>query len=401
MVDFNFEKEFSKKQASLQPIFELIDKLNSVESTNRELQKQFCNVKSSLDTAETQIKRLESSQNFADPEANAKNRELEEKVRSLQDELLSIHKNRADNSAELLMLKDAIVEANSKNEILTKDLSKANTEILKLTRELDNVKNSKNKLDKQLNDLNDEMIAQNMAHRKVEAIKTQLEVDYDHAVRENLKYKQMQADFHDNEGETFKQMKAYKAEVERLRKQIKAGPSALLAEFEIPDLDDDGREVTNVPTAGSIPSKLLKNHQMDSDVHSIIAVQGNYAVGLADSSVRVFKNNHASVATFTDSSGTVNCLDFSHDCRYLLDASNDYACKIWRMDSKRCIATLTGHCGKVFAAKFLPQESNLRVVSGSSDRTVRLFDLNSQTTLKTYMVSSAVQDLSVIEKGEV
>jgi len=69
------------------------------------------------------------------------------------------------------------------------------------------------------------------------------------------------------------------------------------------------------------------------------------------------------------------------------------------MDSKRCIATLTGHCGKVFAAKFLPQESNLRVVSGSSDRTIRLFDLNSQTTLKTYMVSSAVQDLSVMDNG--
>uniref|UniRef100_A0A8C2U1J0 Autophagy related 16 like 1 n=1 Tax=Coturnix japonica TaxID=93934 RepID=A0A8C2U1J0_COTJA len=61
---------------------------------------------------------------------------------------------------------------------------------------------------------------------------------------------------------------------------------------------------------------------------------------------------------------------------YLLAASNDFASRIWTVDDNRLRHTLTGHSGKVLSAKFLLD--NARIVSGSHDRTLKLWDLRSK-----------------------
>uniref|UniRef100_A0A8C2S555 Autophagy-related protein 16 domain-containing protein n=1 Tax=Capra hircus TaxID=9925 RepID=A0A8C2S555_CAPHI len=71
---------------------------------------------------------------------------------------------------------------------------------------------------------------------------------------------------------------------------------------------------------------------------------------------------------------------------YLLAASNDFASRIWTVDDYRLRHTLTGHSGKVLSAKFLLD--NARIVSGSHDRTLKLWDLRSK-------VCEEIQSLSV------
>ncbi|KAK1134600.1 hypothetical protein K0M31_007382 [Melipona bicolor] len=53
--------------------------------------------------------------------------------------------------------------------------------------------------------------------------------------------------------------------------------------------------------------------------------------------------------------------------------------------------TLTGHCGKVMAAKFLGEPS--KVVTGSYDRTLKIWDLRSKACIETKFAGSSCNDL--------
>ncbi|KAE8747247.1 hypothetical protein FOCC_FOCC006039, partial [Frankliniella occidentalis] len=52
--------------------------------------------------------------------------------------------------------------------------------------------------------------------------------------------------------------------------------------------------------------------------------------------------------------------------------------------------TLTGHSGKVMAAKFLEQA---KVVTGSHDRTLKIWDLRSRACIETKFAGSSCNDL--------
>ncbi|KAK9704592.1 WD domain, G-beta repeat [Popillia japonica] len=53
--------------------------------------------------------------------------------------------------------------------------------------------------------------------------------------------------------------------------------------------------------------------------------------------------------------------------------------------------TLTGHSGKVMAAKFLGEPS--KVVTGSHDRTLKIWDLRSRACIETKFAGSSCNDL--------
>uniref|UniRef100_A0A3P8ZP56 Autophagy-related protein 16 domain-containing protein n=1 Tax=Esox lucius TaxID=8010 RepID=A0A3P8ZP56_ESOLU len=75
----------------------------------------------------------------------------------------------------------------------------------------------------------------------------------------------------------------------------------------------------------------------------------------------------------TGSNAGITSIEFDSAGSYLLAASNDFASRIWTVDDFRLRHTLTGHSGKVLAARFLLD--NARIVSGSYDRTLKLWDL--------------------------
>uniref|UniRef100_A0A6Q2Z0T2 APG16-like 1 n=1 Tax=Esox lucius TaxID=8010 RepID=A0A6Q2Z0T2_ESOLU len=81
---------------------------------------------------------------------------------------------------------------------------------------------------------------------------------------------------------------------------------------------------------------------------------------------------------------------------YLLAASNDFASRIWTVDDFRLRHTLTGHSGKVLAARFLLD--NARIVSGSYDRTLKLWDLRSKVCMKTVFAGSSCNDIVCTEQ---
>ncbi|XP_073673618.1 autophagy-related protein 16-1 isoform X2 [Garra rufa] len=98
----------------------------------------------------------------------------------------------------------------------------------------------------------------------------------------------------------------------------------------------------------------------------------------------------------TGSNAGITSIEFDSAGSYLLAASNDFASRIWTVDDYRLRHTLTGHSGKVLSARFLLD--NTRIVSGSYDRTLKLWDLRSKVCMKTVFAGSSCNDIVCTEQ---
>uniref|UniRef100_A0A8C3YUC9 Autophagy related 16 like 1 n=1 Tax=Catagonus wagneri TaxID=51154 RepID=A0A8C3YUC9_9CETA len=100
--------------------------------------------------------------------------------------------------------------------------------------------------------------------------------------------------------------------------------------------------------------------------------------------------------SLSGSNAGITSMEFDSAGSYLLAASNDFASRIWTVDDYRLRHTLTGHSGKVLSAKFLLD--NARIVSGSHDRTLKLWDLRSKVCIKTVFAGSSCNDIVCTEQ---
>uniref|UniRef100_UPI00358EC5A4 autophagy-related protein 16-1-like n=1 Tax=Myxine glutinosa TaxID=7769 RepID=UPI00358EC5A4 len=98
----------------------------------------------------------------------------------------------------------------------------------------------------------------------------------------------------------------------------------------------------------------------------------------------------------TGSNAGITSLDFDITGSFVLAASSDFASRIWGIEDFRLRHTLTGHSGKVLSAKFMPD--GMRVVSGSHDRTLKLWDLRSRACTRTIFAGSSCNDVVCTEQ---
>ncbi|XP_057600870.1 autophagy-related protein 16-1 isoform X2 [Hippopotamus amphibius kiboko] len=139
----------------------------------------------------------------------------------------------------------------------------------------------------------------------------------------------------------------------------------------------------------------------DGEVNAVQFSPGSrlLATGGMDRRVKlweVFGDKCEFKCSLSGSNAGITSIEFDSAGSYLLAASNDFASRIWTVDDYRLRHTLTGHSGKVLSAKFLLD--NARIVSGSHDRTLKLWDLRSKVCIKTVFAGSSCNDIVCTEQ---
>ncbi|MEH2189636.1 MAG: ribosome assembly protein 4, partial [Nostoc sp.] len=87
------------------------------------------------------------------------------------------------------------------------------------------------------------------------------------------------------------------------------------------------------------------------------------------------KENRAfEVNTLEGHSSTVYSVGFSPDGKTLASGSSDNTIKLWDVSTGKAIKTLTGHSSRVYSVGFSPDGKTL--ASGSSDNTIKLWDVS-------------------------
>jgi WD40 repeat protein len=76
----------------------------------------------------------------------------------------------------------------------------------------------------------------------------------------------------------------------------------------------------------------------------------------------------------TGHAAAVQCLDFSADGKRLVSGSDDSTVRVWDLKSGETVVSLRGHSNAVRAAVFSPQDSEI-VISGAMDGDVRLWNV--------------------------
>uniref|UniRef100_A0A4W6BVH9 ATG16 autophagy related 16-like 1 (S. cerevisiae) n=1 Tax=Lates calcarifer TaxID=8187 RepID=A0A4W6BVH9_LATCA len=149
------------------------------------------------------------------------------------------------------------------------------------------------------------------------------------------------------------------------------------------------------------PGSSLTRCAHDGEVNAVRFSPGSrlLATGGMDRRVKLWEviaGRCESKGALTGSNAGITSIEFDSAGSYLLAASNDFASRIWTVDDYRLRHTLTGHSGKVLSARFLLD--NARIVSGSYDRTLKLWDLRSKVCMKTVFAGSSCNDIVCTEQ---
>ncbi|XP_054088422.1 autophagy-related protein 16 isoform X2 [Zeugodacus cucurbitae] len=149
--------------------------------------------------------------------------------------------------------------------------------------------------------------------------------------------------------------------------------------------------------SSSIPTTIyMKFEAHDNESHAVrwSPVERLVATGGGDRKVKLWdvgKVAQEPRAVLGGSSAGINSVDFDSTGTYILGTSNDYGARVWTVADSRLRHTLTGHSGKVMAAKYLQEP--IKVVTGSHDRTLKIWDLRSIACIETKFAGSSCNDL--------
>lgn len=142
--------------------------------------------------------------------------------------------------------------------------------------------------------------------------------------------------------------------------------------------------------------KKLKLH--NSEIYAITEsyVKNFVATAGGDQTVRFFDpqtNNTGAVFKATNSHQVFICLALDKTNEYLLTGATDKTAQIWSINTERVKYTLTGHQDRVTACSFAFDKD--RCVTGSADRTIKIYDVNKGNIIKTIPCGSSCTSLQV------
>ncbi|XP_053974020.1 autophagy-related protein 16-1 isoform X1 [Hylaeus volcanicus] len=338
--------------------------------------------------------------------ASSGNPDLEARLLKQAEELATLHKRKGEHTQQ-------IVDLNNKLQEMTKELQAKEAslaESMELNAKLHLEVTSCLTREKELEGINqmlkDEHQALQLAFTSLEEKLRKTQEENRLLIERLIKYKTRDADKANEENdnfmnETFSSPTAFlmhtlsKFGKRQARMQKELADAALDTRPVSPDRSSLKEGIADLPTA--VPTKVsVTFNAHDGEVYAVkwSPVDRILATGGADRKVKLWnvtKVSSESRGTLVGSNAGVMSVDFDSTGTLILGASNDYASRVWTVNDLRLKHTLTGHCGKVMAAKFLGEPS--KVVTGSYDRTLKIWDLRSKACIETKFAGSSCNDL--------
>lgn len=316
--------------------------------------------------------------------SSKKYRALEDKLYELQTELTNALRDKTQRAENLLQSRQSLRELEILNRSLKENESELYSKVEELTNKLQDceqkleiTKSTIDLLIKQRNSLESEVDNQRSEI-------TQLKSENQQLLNSLLTEKQRQAEEVNDANNLHIVVDGLRKEIEYLRERLNGTQK-----------DKGGKDLSVNYSVSIIPSKVNKRIKCDHEGNSIVFSKNNeyLAVGLGDKTVRLYSTNtYSDPTTITGCTEAVLRIAFSGDSQYLLGTFND-SVNIWNTQNGRLKHTLTGHTKKIYAADF--SGDNSKIVTGSHDRTLKVWDFTSGHLIKTLDCKSIVNDLEI------
>ncbi|XP_029301505.1 ATG16 autophagy related 16-like 2 isoform X2 [Cottoperca gobio] len=165
----------------------------------------------------------------------------------------------------------------------------------------------------------------------------------------------------------------------------------------VSSLQEDLQRPVGICVSARVPERAL--HTLEAHEQGINAVRFSsssdlLATGGTDRVIKLWEIRAGALthrATLGGSTEGITCIEFDPTGLRILAASYDKSALLWRLDDSVPKLTLTGHSRKVTAARF--SGCLHQVVTGSADRTIRLWDLHRAACVRVVEVASYCSDL--------
>ncbi|XP_029054181.1 autophagy-related protein 16-1 isoform X2 [Osmia bicornis bicornis] len=316
------------------------------------------------------------------------NSDLEARLLKQAEELATLHKRKGENTQQIVDLNNKLQEMMKEFQAKETSLSESMELNANLRLEISKCLSRERELESINQMLKDEHQALQLAFASLEEKLRKAQEENRQLVERLIKYKTRDAEKVNEENDNFLKKRQAKMQKELEDAARDTRPVS-------PDRSNLKEGIAGLPTA--VPTKVsVTFNAHDGEVYAVkwSPVERILATGGADRKVKLWnitKGTSESKGILVGSNAGVMSVDFDSTGTLILGASNDYASRVWTVSDLRLKHTLTGHCGKVMAAKFLGEPS--KVVTGSYDRTLKIWDLRSKACIETKFAGSSCNDL--------
>lgn len=146
----------------------------------------------------------------------------------------------------------------------------------------------------------------------------------------------------------------------------------------------------------SVPRRVhtrLRAHTGDVSSVTYDPAGERIASGSADTTVKVWRANGELQSTLSGAKLAITQVEFAPGGDMVLASSCDAVARLWNLSNAKIKHTLTGHVGKVMGATFVSAE---KIITGSQDRTVKVWDLGKGYCVRTVFCYSPCNAVAVV-----